>query len=140
MKTLRFSFSVFFALVFTACASPTDRDRSDSEIYQSPQFLNLVDMHCRAVDYKNRRFELADSIRAFHGPMTGKKMAIIDRGDAARFDSLKEVLATESRILGDSIRVALRELTGNMDPDQKRLFNDSINVNVARAGCREKPE
>lgn len=139
MKTLRFSFFALLALVSAACESPADRD-DEANPYQSPRFLNLVDMHCRAVDYKNRRLELADSIQALQGPMTGRKKELIDRGDAARHDSLKTILATDIRILSDSIRIALRELTGDMGPDQKRLFNDSLDAYVARAGCRERVE
>lgn len=138
MKILPFVLLVSLIFVGVSCDSPTT-ERGDDDLYQTARFLNLVDMHCRSVDYKNRRFALADSIRDLQGPMSGKKAAALEEGTARRLDSLKKTLAAESRLLADSIRIALRNLTEGMDAEDKRIFNDSLDAYVIRGGCREMP-
>lgn len=99
------------------CSSPAETD-----LYSQDSFSNFVDMHCRARHLKKQRFSLADALRG-------------DPAFVENPDSLKNVLAQKSRLLADSIREKLILLTSDMTLEEKRIFNDSLEVRIAELDC-----
>jgi len=79
-------------------------------------------MQCRARQLKKQRFSLADALR--------------DNPDFVNNpDSLKDVMAQKSRLLADSIRSKLEILTSEMELNEKRIFNDSLEARIANMKC-----
>ncbi|MCZ4407658.1 hypothetical protein O3Q51_02475 [Cryomorphaceae bacterium 1068] len=96
---------------------------SDKEsVYDQPAFGEFLDLNCEARKLKDERFTLAEKLRK-------------DENYVSNPDSLKNALASQSRELAEQIRLRLDDLTGEMNLDQKRVFNDSLEARIAKIGC-----
>jgi hypothetical protein len=92
-------------------------------IYSQPVFEEFIDLNCEARKLKDERFTLAERLRK-------------DEKYVSNPDSLKNALASQSRELAERIRLKLDDLTGEMNLEQKRVFNDSLEARIARMGCK----
>ena len=100
----------------------------------------ISQLNCQAIQLREARFALADSMRAYQDSLVDFAENSPDR---ARFwkasleymDERKEYLATTSRDLSDTIRVELLRLTQDLPPEEKRIFKDSIQVRTERLNC-----
>ena len=105
-------------LYFASC------EVSDKEsIYAQPVFEEFLGLNCEARKLKDERFTLAEKLRK-------------DEKYVSNPDSLKKALASQSRELAERIRLRLDDLTGDMNLDQKRVFNDSLEARIAKMGCK----
>ncbi|HKK39996.1 MAG TPA: hypothetical protein VJ949_11305 [Cryomorphaceae bacterium] len=100
------------------CSNPIE-----TNVYSQDSFTEFVDMQCRARHLKKQRFSLADALRE-------------DPDFVTNPDSLKNVLAQKSRLLADSIRLKLELLTSDMELEEKRVFNDSLEARIAEMNCK----
>ena len=101
-------------------------DQESVSVFNSPEFDQLVDMHCRARILKNERFEIADEMRNDSTEIQEQYL-----------DSLKKTKSAESRALADSLGNIITSMTSKMSPDEKRSFNDSIEFRIERMNCKE---
>jgi len=95
-----------------------------ASLYDSPEFSELVDLHCRARLLKEERFQLADKMRKDQ----------LEEG-SIDLDSLRNATSSRSRALADSIGNLIEKLSGDMRPHEKRVFNDSIKSRIDRMSC-----
>lgn len=92
---------------------------------------NLSKLTCEATDLRNARFALADSMRRYQDsiqqPDNATSHKTLDwEKRLKKMSERKDMLATESRNLADSIRIKLSELTKEMSLEEKRAFNDKL--------------
>jgi hypothetical protein len=92
----------------------------------------LVELHCLSIEYKNQRFALASSIRYLEDSIiVAEKNNGADSLLLARLDELetkKEVLSEKSYALSDTIEVKIKDLIRELSPEEKRVFNDTLNA------------
>lgn len=124
-------------LLFGACQSETANTANQN---QWPVNLDeLVVLHCRSIELKDARFELANEIRFAEDTLIVADTLMKERLTKRLEEALvrKESLAQESHNLADTIRVKMERVIKELSPDEKRVFNDSVVARTKRAGCQE---
>ncbi|HLT95020.1 MAG TPA: hypothetical protein VKZ56_10690 [Membranihabitans sp.] len=97
-------------------------------------------LNCQAIQLREARFALADSMRAYQDSLVDFAESTPDRARMWKstlqtMEHRKEYLANTSRNLSDTIRVELMRLTKNLSPEEKRVFKDSIQARTERLNC-----
>ncbi len=98
-------------------------------------FDTMVAFNCKAIELRKARFAMADALRL---EMDSIKVAM---GDSAfkqyqnDFEMRKNALLSESNVLADTIRLRMKRVMSDLGPDQKRVFNDSLQAALKREGC-----
>src|SRR5690606_22364106 len=91
----------------------------------------ITELHCRAIQLRNARFTLADSMRFYQDSLleiagADDTKAQYWKSSLTVMEKRKTRLAETSRNLSDTIRAELIKLTGEMSVDEKRIFSDSL--------------
>ncbi len=127
-------FLLFLLIVFAACQSSKDQK------VQWPVDLDeLSTLHCQSIKLKNERFSLADSIRFLQDSiLVNEKLGNDISGFKDHLKELeikKDVLAAQSYALSDSIESKIKLVIRDLNQDEKRIFNDSLNALTLAKGC-----
>jgi hypothetical protein len=133
----RIIFGTCLLLLFAACQSESANTASQN---QWPVNLDeLVVLHCRSIELKDARFELANEIRFAEDSLLRADTLVKVELTKTLEEALirKKSLAEESHNLADTIRVKMDRVMKELNPDEKRIFNDSLIAKSKRAGCQE---
>lgn len=100
----------------------------------------ITELHCRAIQLRNARFTLADSMRFYQDSLleiagADDTKAQYWKSSLTVMEKRKTRLAETSRNLSDTIRAELIKLTGEMSVDEKRIFNDSLQAKTEELNC-----
>lgn len=129
-------FGAGLVILFVACQSES---ASTSKTNQWPVNLDaLVVLHCKSIELKDARFALANEIRFAEDTLQTAVDSVKERLSKRLEEALvrKETLAKESHNLADSIRVKMDRVMKELNPEEKRIFNDSLVARSKRAGCQ----
>lgn len=121
---------------------------SDNDKKSKNQFAYLDElshMECEAIKLREERFALADSVRFLELELLEKGVNLDPRDpdrpnipEIEKFDLRKENLVDVSRNLADTIRMYISKATKDLSLEQKRVFNDSLQLRVSRLNCLEE--
>jgi len=115
-----------------ACESTKQNDKKEWPV----DFQALVDLNCKAIELRKARFATADSLRL----QMDSLQATMDSASFAKyqsdFEDRKLDLLKESNTLADTIRSRMKRVMSEVSPEEKRVFNDSLQAELKRAGCK----
>ncbi|MCW3112305.1 MAG: hypothetical protein JWR18_701 [Segetibacter sp.] len=104
---------------------------------------NFVDLECRAITLREKRFELANQMRFTQDTL----LQTSNKADTSRlkskleaFNKEKEVTLQQSLSLADSIRIRLNDMMKNelSNETDKTTFNETLNKTLVEKGCLDK--
>lgn len=132
MKSVKSIVLVGLLAISASCGNP-----AKDEIQQWPvDFDAIIKLNCRAIELRKARFATADSIRLKMDSVQATMDSTAFENYQARFENRKEALLIESNILADTIRLRMKRVMTDLNPEQKRAFNDSIQAEMNRRGCK----
>lgn len=123
-----------FCYFFTACGPQNQQENLNWPV----NFEELITLHCRAIELRESRFEIADSLRFLNDSLSNRTDTSFSSETAEHLKKLykrQEVVSAEGYALADTIRNRMTLVMSDLDPVQKRSFNDSVAVAVSRRGC-----
>ena len=129
MKSIKFF--LFAALLATSCTSEPVKNQDSWPV----DFDALVDFNCRAIELRKARFATADSLRLDMDSIKASMSEADFKKYQNDFEIRKNALLSESNILADTIRLRMKNVMSDLDPNQKRIFNDSLQSTLKRRGC-----
>lgn len=122
---------LFVALLATGCTSESIENQDSWPV----DFNALVDLNCRAIELRKARFATADSLRLEMDSIKASMSASDFKKYQNDFEMRKNELLSESNILADTIRLRMKNVMSDLNPDRKRVFNDSLQAALKRKGC-----
>lgn len=118
-------------VVAASCGNPAKEENQGWPI----DFDAIINLNCRAIQLRKARFATADSIRLKMDSVQATMDSIDFENYQAEFENRKATLLSESNILADTIRLRMKRVMTDLNPEQKRAFNDSIQAELRRKGC-----
>ncbi len=118
----------------SSCGNQADAENNTWPV----NFEELITLHCRAIELRETRFEIADSLRFLNDSLSNRVDTSFSMEMADQLKELyrrQEVVSQEGYALADTIRDRMTLVMKELNPDQKRDFNDSVAVAVHRRGC-----
>ena len=117
----------------TSCGSPNDTAWTHN-------LHKLSTLNCQAIQLREARFSLADSIRIYQDSLLTNGISMVQRKEIwestlLKMNQRKDLLADSSRNLSDTIRIELQKLTREMTVEEKRVFNDSLQARTDKLDC-----
>lgn len=125
--------SVFLCLMVLA-ASCNNTAKNPKESWPI-DFDVLINLNCKAIQLRKARFATADSIRLKMDSIQASMDSLVFAEYQAEFERRKTALLNESNSLADTIRLRMKRVMSELNPEQKRVFNDSIQAELRRKGC-----
>lgn len=119
------------ALIATACTNEPVENQDPWPV----DFNALVELNCRAIELRKARFATADSLRLEMDSIKTSMSESDFKKYQNDFEMRKNVLLAESNNLADTIRLRMKGIMSDLDPNQKRIFNDSLQATLERKGC-----
>lgn len=116
-----------------SCGSPHEADWTQN-------LHKISTLNCQAMQLREARFSLADSIRIYQDSLLTNGASMVQRKEIWEstlmlMNQRKDLLADSSRNLSDTIRVELQKLTREMTVEEKRVFNDSLQARTDKLDC-----
>ena len=118
-------------IILTGCQSANQKDKKEWPV----DFQALVDLNCKAIELRKARFATADSLRLKMDSLRASMDSLSFGKYQSDFENRKQVLLYETNILADSIRSKMKLVMSEVSPEEKRVFNDSLQAEIKRAGC-----
>ncbi len=125
---------LFFLIFLASCATNSDQKN------EWPVDLDeLSTLHCQSIALKNERFQLADSIRFIQDSIIVNTKSGNDisyyQDHLIELEKRKKILTANSYALSDTIESKMKIVIRDLNPDEKRIFNDSLNARTKAKGC-----
>lgn len=118
-------------IVLTGCESANHQAKEEWPV----DFEALVDLNCKAIKLRKARFATADSLRLKMDSLRLSMDSTEFKTFQSDFEKRKQLLLHETNILADSIRSKMKRVMSEVSPEEKRVFNDSLQAELKRAGC-----
>ncbi len=125
----------FLLIAILALAASCGEHSKENKEGWPIDFEAMIDLNCRAIQLRKARFAIADSIRLKMDSVQASMDSLDFEKYKTDFESRKVELLNESNILADTIRLRMKRVMTDLNPEQKRAFNDSIQAELHRKGC-----
>lgn len=127
MTCFKFQLAIVILICLVSCKNTPEGNSWQDDLQK------ITELNCQATEYRKARFALADSMRFYQDSLLdweeqNSEKAAFWKDRLAEMEVRKRTLTDNSRNLADSIRVELQRLTGHLTVDEKRVFNDSLQV------------
>jgi hypothetical protein len=117
--------------ILLSCTAESEKQKPES---WPVNFSKLVELHCEARNLKDERYALADSMRL--GMAATSQDSVVRKERMQELQAKKKNLASESFVLADTIRLRMKRVMTELGPEEKRVFNDSLQTMI-KLRCRE---
>jgi hypothetical protein len=126
-------FLVISTLLFYAC--------NNTNIEKEQMVKSLADLECRAIEFKNKRFELANQIRFAQDTLLQLKTTsdtLLIQIRLKDWDNQKQLIVNQSLSLADSIKLQMQLIMARYFTDKKneKEFNILLDAALKKKGCR----
>ena len=128
---------LLFILVLTCSSCKT------TEGDLQPFVEKFAEVECRAIELREHRFKLADSIRFATDSLLNLNIRVDSsflKMKLEKFEQEKTILLQQSLQLADSIQLQLSILRQDVlkDVTKRAVFDDKLNAALQRRGCIKK--